>query len=185
MVDHLLLYHPAYIALKGFISAGNLGEIYYVHGQRLGGKVRDQENVLWSLAPHDVAMGVDLFGMPDSSVALGWSYLKKHPRIEDVMYLDIYFGQEIRAHFHYSWIDQVRHRYLAVVGSEGTAVFSDTSPKNFKLYMNGDKIEYSLEGEPLQVACQKFIKCIDSGSPPRSNATMGAAVVKILEGAQK
>ena len=79
MVGHLLEYHPVVGRLKGMIDAGELGDIYYLYNQRVNlGTVRDDENALWSFAPHDVSALLYLLGKEPTDVAArGQSYLRR------------------------------------------------------------------------------------------------------------
>ncbi len=63
MVGHVLEYHPAILRLYALVQQGALGKVYYIYSNRLSlGKVRREENILWSFAPHDVAVILCLMG---------------------------------------------------------------------------------------------------------------------------
>jgi len=138
MVGHLLEYHPAVEFLKSWIDSGCLGDLRYLYSQRLNlGQVRHDENVLWSLAPHDIAVAHFLFGEPPGEVhAVGQSYLRSG--IPDVVFLTLTYPGRKMAHIHVSWLDPHKTRRLTVVGSLQMAVFDDMEPaEKLRLYDKG------------------------------------------------
>src|SRR5581483_1649308 len=98
MVGHLLWYHPAVLKLKELVETGELGRIQYIYSNRLNlGKIRREENILWSFAPHDISVILGLVGeMPDKIDAQGGNYL--HDRIADVTVSLLSFPSGIKAH---------------------------------------------------------------------------------------
>ena len=209
MVDHLLEYHPAVEALRGLIQDGALGEVYYVHSQRLNfGVVRTEENALWSLAPHDISVILYLLEEEPQRVrAEGAVYLQEG--IEDVVLLTLEFSRSL-SHVHVGWLYPQKMRRLVVVGSEGMAVFDDVAPT--KLVVHGkralsprkeegkekerkrrgvhleDRGSRSValdEKEPLQAAAEHFLRCIERGEQPRSDGRDGLRVLRVLEAAQR
>jgi predicted dehydrogenase len=138
MVGHLLEYHPAVEFLKSWIDGGCLGDLRYLYSQRLNlGQVRHDENVLWSLAPHDIAVAHFLFGeQPDEVHAVGRGYLRSG--IPDVVFLTLTYPDGKMAHIHVSWLDPHKTRRLTVVGSLQMAVFDDMEPaEKLRLYDKG------------------------------------------------
>ena len=125
MVGHLLLFHPALAAVHELIDSGELGDIYYLYGNRVNlGKVRADENALWSLGAHDVAVLLDLVGeRPVEAQARGECYVR--PGIEDVVFGYLKFPSGVVAHLHLSWLDPHKMRKLTVVGSQKMVVFDD------------------------------------------------------------
>lgn len=207
MVGHLLKYHPAVEFLKEYIDAGYLGDIRYVYSQRLNlGQVRQDENALWSLGPHDVAVANWLLGeAPLEVCAVGESYLQ--PGIHDVVFLTIRYPDQKLAHVHVSWLDPHKTRTLTVVGSLQMAVFDDMEPsEKVRLYDKGVDLP-TLAGsdpsaglklrfgdiciprisgaEPLLAQCQHFVDCVQEGRTPRSGGVDGLRVVQVLEAAQR
>ncbi len=70
MVGHLLEYHPVVNKLKEYVEKGELGKIQYIYSNRLNlGKVRKEENILWSFAPHDISVIVLLLNEIPNSVS--------------------------------------------------------------------------------------------------------------------
>ena len=197
MVGHLLLYHPVVQMLKKYIQSGELGEIYYLYSTRVNlGQIRKDENALWRLVPHDIAMFTYLLEeCPLVVSAQGSSYLQ--PNFVDVVFLTIRLGR-VLAHVHASWLDPQKIRQLTVVGSKKMAVFNDMEPK-YKLQIYGKGVVttslLTRSGgvifprvelvEPLLLECQEFIECIRERSKPLSDARLGLQVVKALEAAHQ
>jgi predicted dehydrogenase/acetyltransferase-like isoleucine patch superfamily enzyme len=200
MVGHLLQYHPAYLALRDLIGAGRLGRLQYVYSNRLNlGKIRREENVFWSFAPHDISMILALTGeMPTSVTATGASYL--HSVIADVTNTYLSFPSGVNAHIFVSWLHPYKDQKLVVVGSEGMAVFDDTRDWSEKLRLYAHRIgwrdgapeperaEVELleldEAEPLRVECEHFVECVAEGKAPRTDGNEGLRVLRVLEAAE-
>ena len=202
MVGHLLLYHPAVEHTKAVIDEGALGDVFYLCTERVNlGIVRDTENAWWSLAAHDIAVAVHLFGASPLSVsATGAAYLR--PEIADVAFASLRFPGGRLAHLHVSWLDPHKRRSLTVVGSRRMLTFDDTAAdEKIKIYdksavprpgyasfaegvavRSGDVRSPLLPtGEPLLRECEHFISCVESGARPRSDGRQGLAVVRALE----
>ncbi|HVN67430.1 MAG TPA: Gfo/Idh/MocA family oxidoreductase, partial [Candidatus Sulfotelmatobacter sp.] len=130
MVGHLLMYHPAIVRLKALIAEGELGKVHYIYTQRLNlGTIRNTENVMWSLAPHDISIILHLIGgSPQSVSALGAAFVQKG--IEDVAFLNIRFAAGEIGHVHVSWLDPTKTRRTIVVGSKKMAVFDEVSSRD-------------------------------------------------------
>ncbi|MGD8818084.1 MAG: Gfo/Idh/MocA family oxidoreductase, partial [Acidobacteriota bacterium] len=200
MVGHLLHYHPAFLALRELIAAGRLGRLQYIYSNRLNlGKIRREENVFWSFAPHDISMILALTGeMPSSVSAKGASYL--HNVIADVTNTYLSFPSGINAHIFVSWLHPYKDQKLVVVGSEGMAVFDDTKPWSEKLRLYAHRIGWRdgapeaeraeaelirlAEAEPLRLECEHFLECVESGQRPRTDGAEGLAVLRVLEAAE-
>jgi predicted dehydrogenase len=207
MVGHILLYHPAVTRMKEYVSSGELGEVYYLFSQRVNlGKVRSNENALWSLAPHDISIMLYLAGEEPVEVsASGSCYVQKG--IEDVVFFWLRFPGRVMGHGHVSWLDPHKIRRLTVVGSEKMAVFDDvnstekvrlydrgveTGPASYGSYgesisvRNGDvHIPYVKMVEPLKAECQHFIDCVEKGVRPLTDGDDGLRVLRVLEAAQR
>jgi len=201
MVGHLLLYHPAVTRLKELLDSGQLGDIYYLYSERRNlGKVRHDENAMWSLAPHDIAVALYLLGeMPAAVSAQGQAYLQ--PGIEDTVFFTLRFADGRLAHSHVSWLDPHKVRRLTVVGSRQMAIFDDVEPsEKLRIYDKGvDRTpEYDSYGdaltlrfgdiyvphmemqEPLRLECQHFVDCVTHGRRPLSDGRNGLAVLRVL-----
>lgn len=201
MVGHLLQYHPAFLELKRLIQKGNLGRLQYIYSNRLNlGKFRNEENILWSFAPHDISMILGLSGdLPESVYATGACHL--NPRIHDVTTTHMSFKNGIEAHIFVSWLHPYKEQKLVVVGDRGMAVFDDGLPwgEKLKLYPHqvtwvdglphpekADVVHVPLEiSEPLKLECQHFIDCIVQNKTPLTDGIEGLRVLQVLDAAQK
>jgi predicted dehydrogenase len=203
MVGHLLEYHPAVDRLKELVAGGELGSLYYVYGNRLNlGKLRADENALWSLGAHDVSVVLHLIGEePAECSAHGESYVREG--VQDVVFCYLRFPSGIVAHLHLSWLDPHKERRLTVVGARRMATFDDMAvegkltvyDKGFDedAHTWGEYIARSGESfspqisnsEPLRIECEHFIECIRSGATPRSDGLSGLRVVRVLERLQQ
>ncbi|MCW3026295.1 MAG: Gfo/Idh/MocA family oxidoreductase [Solirubrobacterales bacterium] len=203
MVGHLLEYHPAVTRLKQMVDAQELGELFYVYGNRLNlGKLRDDENALWSLGAHDVSVVLHLIGEePDECIAQGASFVR--PGIEDVVFCYLRFPSGIVAHLHLSWLDPHKERRLTIVGSKRMATFDDMliegkltlydkgfdeDTRSWGEYIarSGDTFSPRVPNvEPLGIECEHFIDCVRTGARPRSDGESGLRVVRVLEALQR
>lgn len=208
MVGHLLEYHPGVTYLKGLIDREELGEIYYLYTRRVNlGKVRSDENALWSLAPHDISVALYLLDEePEEVEATGQAFLQGG--IEDVAFLTLRFASGRVAHIHVSWLDPHKDRRMTIVGSRKMVTFDDMqAQEKVRIYDKGvdrrldEAPEYDSyaellalrEGEivtpriptnePLALECSEFLRSIETGVPPRSDGRDGLAVVRVLEAA--
>jgi predicted dehydrogenase len=174
MVGHLLLYHPAVLLAKRAIDAGELGDVRYIHAQRVNqGVVREHENAWWSLAPHDVAVATYLFGgQPSTISATGGCYLQTSRGIEDIAFAALTWADGRMAHVHVSWLDRQKRRTLTIVGSKETFVIDGSAP-------------VAGADEPLRAECDHFVECVLTGRRPRSDGAQGLAVVRILEAGER
>jgi predicted dehydrogenase len=199
MVGHLLEYHPAVLRLRELISSGELGELRYIYSNRLNlGKVRREENILWSFAPHDIAIILRLVGdEPSRIAATGGTYLQ--PRIADVTVTNMEFPTGVRAHIFVSWLHPYKEQRLVVVGSKRMAVFDDVR-KDDKLVIydqgveivngepvmrkNGGVAEPLESAEPLRRQCQQFLRCIETREHPLTDGESGLRVLRVLDAAE-
>jgi predicted dehydrogenase len=199
MVGHLLEYHPGVQKLKDLTDSGELGEIYYIYGNRLNlGKLRADENALWSLGAHDVSVVLYLAGEePTEVVAHGEAYVR--PEVEDVVFCFLRFPSGLSAHLHLSWLDPHKERRFTVVGSRRMATFDDMDlERKLTIYDKGFDEDARTYGEyitrsgdifsprianvePLRVECEHFVRCAREGIKPRSDGASGLRVVRVLE----
>ncbi len=198
MVGHLLEYHPAYLALHELVAKGELGKLYYLISNRLNlGKIRTEENALWSFAPHDIALMLRLVGsMPGQVVATGGAYIQ--PNIADVTVTQLLFDTGVRSHIFVSWLHPYKEHRLVVIGSDRMASYDDVN-KRLVLYdqrvdwKEGQPIPVRGEGtpvpfdedEPLERECRHFLECIRTRSTPRTSGVEGLRVLQVLEAAQR
>jgi predicted dehydrogenase/acetyltransferase-like isoleucine patch superfamily enzyme len=201
MVGHLLQYHPVFVALKKMVGNGELGRINYIYSNRLNlGKIRREENILWSFAPHDISMILALAGEePEAIMATGGNYL--HQRIADVTLTHMTFPSGLQAHIFVSWLHPFKEQKIVVVGDKKMAVFNDTKPWKDKLFLYPHQIRWENnlpvpdkaeperldipQDEPLRLECNHFLTCMAEGKQPLTDGLEGLRVLKILNAAQK
>lgn len=198
MVGHVLEYHPAIVRLQELVRAGTLGKVQYIYSNRLSlGKVRREENILWSFAPHDIAVILRLMGQtPFQVVACGGSYLQ--PNIPDVTITCMLFDNGVRAHIHVSWLHPFKEQRLVVVGQRKMASFDDVS-KKLVLYDQrvdverghavpvngcGEEVAFECE-EPLRLECESFLRAVATREPPLTDGHSALRVLNVLQAAQR
>lgn len=200
MVGHLLQYHPAVLELGRLIREGELGRIQYIYSSRLNwGKLRTEESILWSFAPHDISAILFLLGEePDSVVAQADSYLNHH--ICDTTLTSLNFPSGVKAHIFVSWLHPFKEQKLVVVGDRKMAVFDDTELER-KLVVYPHRIDWidrvpiarKAEGtivpigknEPLRLECQHFLEAVRDRKRPRTDGKNGLQVLQILQACEE
>ncbi|MBK7546059.1 MAG: Gfo/Idh/MocA family oxidoreductase [Elusimicrobia bacterium] len=199
MVGHLLWYHPAVARLKELVAQGELGKIQYIYSHRLNlGKIRREENILWSFAPHDVSVILGLLGeMPTEVRSQGGSYLQE--KIADVTVSLLSFPSGVKAHIFVSWLHPFKEQKLVVVGSRKMAVFDDLE-KTDKLRLYPHRIDWK-DGapvvnkaeaepvalpaeEPLRAECAHFLERLADRRAPRTDGEEGLRVLSVLRRCQ-
>jgi predicted dehydrogenase len=198
MVGHVLEYHPGIVRLLALVQGGELGKVRYIYSNRLSlGKVRREENILWSFAPHDIAVILRLMGtMPFQVVACGGSYLQ--PNIADVTVTNLLFDNGVRVHIHVSWLHPFKEQRLVVIGSQKMASFDDVS-KRLVLYDqrvdlregepipikgSGQEVPFSSD-EPLRLECEAFLDAMETRDSPLTDGASGLRVLRVLQAAQR
>jgi len=199
MVGHILQYHPAVIKLKALVTNGELGKLRYLYSNRLNmGKIRTEENILWSFAPHDISVILMLLDeMPDRLFTNGGNYLQE--KIADATVTILNFPSGVKAHIFVSWLHPFKEQKLVVVGDKKMAVFDDTVENKLVLFPHkvewqnrlpvaakaeGEVVDLEM-GEPLKAECQHFIDCILQHKTPRSDGNEGLRVLKVLTASQE
>lgn len=198
MVGHILEYHPGVLKLRELVKTGRLGKIRYIYSNRLNlGMVRRQENILWSFAPHDIAVILRLVGeSPFQVSAAGGAYIQAN--IADVTVTQLSFDNGIAAHIFVSWLNPFKEQRLVVVGSEKMAEFDDVR-RELVLHDQrvdnrlGEPVPHKGEGEtipyandePLRLECQAFLHAMVTRTPPLTDAASGLAVLRVLQAAQR
>src|SRR5260370_26422366 len=199
MVGHILRYHPAILKLHKLIHDGQLGKINYLYSNRLNiGKIRTEENILWSFAPHDISVMLSLLNeMPTRVTCQGNAYLNRG--IPDVTLSHFEFPSGVQAHIFVSWLHPIKQQQLVIVGSEKMAVFDDTAEHKLILYphkvewknriptamkANGEIVNLE-EQEPVRAECQHFLDCFGSLTPPVSDVNEGLEVLATLVACQR
>jgi len=200
MVGHVLEYHPAIIKLKELVKSGELGNIKYIYSNRLNlGKFRREENILWSFAPHDISIVLDLLEEePDEVSAHGANYLE--PNITDVTVTNMTFSSGVKAHIFVSWLHPYKEQKLIVIGGRSMVMFDNVNGQG-KLSVYNHKIDWINripvpkpedarvleveDKEALKSECEHFLDCIKSRKIPKTDGQNGLRVLKILEACQK
>lgn len=201
MIGHLLQYHTAFLALKDLVEAGKLGALQYIYSHRLNlGKIRTEENVLWSFAPHDFSMILGLAkDLPEKIWATGTASL--NPALADTATAHLFFRDGLKAHVFVSWLHPEKEQKLVVVGDKGMAVFNDRLPWAEKLQLypapiqwenglpsvkKGDPVCLPCEPlEPLKKECRHFLRCMEKNEPPRTDGPEGLRVLQVLQAAEQ
>lgn len=212
MVGHTFLYNPAVRKIKALYQAGELGEIYFILSQRLSlGRVRDDVNVLWNLAPHDFSIILYLTEkMPEWVIATGARFLQ--PEFEDVVFVTLGFPDGMLANLQLNWLNPIKVRQMIVVGSKKMLIYDDVNPEaKITLYDRSIKIEQietpsasatfsefqakvrqgdfeipQLEFiEPLKLELEHFLHCLETGSTPLTDSRHGLQVLQMLESASQ
>jgi UDP-2-acetamido-3-amino-2,3-dideoxy-glucuronate N-acetyltransferase len=200
MVGHLLQYHPATPVMKRLIRNGDLGRIQYIHSSRLNlGKLRTEENILWSFAPHDISVILFLLDEEPTLVAAhGGNYLNHN--VADVTLTTMDFASGVKAHIFVSWLHPFKEQKLVVVADRKMLVFDDTE-KERKLLVYPHRIDWidripvahKVEAEvvalpaeePLRLECQHFLECIQDRKKCRTDGESALRVLKILEACER
>ncbi|EKD29007.1 MAG: hypothetical protein ACD_79C00120G0003 [uncultured bacterium] len=201
-VGHILHYHPAIIKLKAMLSHGIIGRIEYIYSNRLSlGKIRREENILWSFAPHDISIMLGITGeMPNYIDCTGSNFL--HAKIADVTMSNFKFPSGISAHIFVSWLNPFKEQKLVIVGSNGMLVFDDTLDVNMKLvhyphiinWKNGMPFPEKAQGinielsedwiEPLKNECMEFLNAVKTRKKPITSGEEGLKVLAVLNECQ-
>jgi len=201
MVGHLLHYHPCVEAIKALVQS-EIGRLHYITSNRLNlGKIRKEENALWSFAPHDLSVILSLTGnvLPKEVNCVGGAYLT--PGVVDTTMTTMRFSGNTRAHVYVSWLNPFKEQKLTVVGSDGMLVFDDTKPWKEKLTLYRkylirednqtlvpNKLTEELidvpEAEPLRAECVHYLECCENRQEPLTNGIEGLRVLELLHLAQ-
>lgn len=199
MVGHILHYHPAIRRLREMINSGALGQVRYIYSNRLNiGKIRTEENILWSFAPHDISVLIGLLDeMPEQITSSGGAWLNQN--VHDVTMTQLRFPSGVLAHIFVSWLHPFKEQRLVVVGTEKMAVFDDTAENKLLLYPHRvewkNRIPTAVKAEaeivplpadePLQVECRHFLEAIRTRVPPPTDGKEGLRVLQVLEACQR
>lgn len=201
-VGHILEYHPALPVLSGWIAAGRLGPLRQLRAHRTNwGLIRTEEDALWSLSPHDIAVILRLVGALPHTVTCRGSHLLGTPRADHaVARLD--FANDIEAHLLASWYHPLKEQRLVVLGTRGQAVFDDLAPAERKLAFFDQHVRWTPEGrpdlvknapefaalavdEPLRRECAAFLDAIATRRPPLADGESGLRVLAVLDACRR
>jgi predicted dehydrogenase len=206
LVGHLLRYHNGVVKLREYMDEGYLGKVLYIYTTRVNlGKIRKEENALWSFATHDISVVNYLVGgEPEFVTASGQSYVRDG--VEDVVFVTLHYPERVMAHLHVSWLDPHKIRKTTVVGDKKMAVLDDMqATEKLRIYDKGIDFvpSYGDYGEslsirvgdiyipkitmaePLKVECQHFLECITKGAEPLTGGEHGLQVLRVLEAADR
>ncbi|MHB1421805.1 MAG: Gfo/Idh/MocA family protein [Gemmataceae bacterium] len=207
MVDHTYLFSPAVRRIKELVDYGELGDLYYIDSIRINlGLFQRDVNVVWDLAPHDLSIVDHVLGCTARSVS-AWGCAHADPRIEDIAYVNLDYGDRMLANFHVNWLSPVKVRQMIFAGSKKSLIFNDLNASEpIKIYNRGIDVAESAEekrkmlvsyrtgdiwsphiepGEALQAVVAHFAECINEGKKPLSDGALGLRVVRLLESATR
>jgi len=209
-VGHTFLFNPAVRHMQELISDGTIGRLLYAHATRTGlGPIRQDVNVLWDLAPHDVSILVSLFAEEPVAVgARGRAVLRES--VEDIVFAHIVFESGAIVGLHLSWLDPYKVRRVTVVGEQHMVVFDDVAvDEKLKVFDKGASYEAVSEtargtefgeyralirdgdihipkiapDEPLKEQVADFVRCCTTHAVPATDGRAGRRVVRVLEAA--
>jgi len=202
MVGHLLEYHPAVTEIERCVDSGDLGALRYIYSNRLNwGRLRKEENILWSFAPHDVSVILRLVGQAPTRVrAMGGDWVT--PGVHDVTVTHLEFPGGVRCHIFVSWLHPHKEQRLVVTGERSVMVFEDSAPEpERKLRKYAHRVEWVKRApvahkapeelieippsEPLKLECQAFLDAIETREAPITSGRRGLEVLKVLEASQR
>jgi predicted dehydrogenase len=201
MVGHLLQYHPIFNTMKKIIDRGEIGELKYIYSNRLSfGRVRTEEDIIWSFAPHDISMILSLAGQQPEFIIANSSCLLQQNHA-DIANIHMEFKSGLKSHISVSWLNPFKEVKLVVLGKSAKLVFDDIKPWNRKLsifkyekkFTNGE-LEINQthssyleipEAEPLKIECQHFIDVVEKNINPITDGVEGLQVIKVLSAASK
>ncbi|MEI7474152.1 MAG: Gfo/Idh/MocA family oxidoreductase [bacterium] len=198
MVGHVLEYHPAIIKMKELFNNDEIGKLKHIRCTRVNlGKIRAQENIWWSFAPHDLSIIFTfLEGQPEKVTASSFKPIQNG--IADTVYADLLFNNGASAHIHVSWLEPVKLHQTTLIGEKGMIVFTDSAKENkLMLYKYSfDSNEPSLnkteeisvdypEAQPLKAECQHFIDSIANKTNPKTDGKSACKIIAVIEEVDK
>ena len=196
MVGHLLQYHPVFKAVLKLVESKKLGSLISINSNRLSfGKIRSEEDVIWSFAPHDISMILSLIGHEPEVVRTESSKILQ-PDISDTATVHMEFNSALKAHVSVSWLHPYKEQKLVVIGGDAMSIFDDSKTWNQKLALyrhrvkstgglpNLEKAEVEYlevpQSEPLRNECQHFLDVVSGDTEPLTNGGEGLSVLKVL-----
>jgi UDP-2-acetamido-3-amino-2,3-dideoxy-glucuronate N-acetyltransferase len=205
MVGHLLMYHPAVIALAGLVRRGRIGKVRYLGIRRRAfGRLQGGCSVLWDLGPHDISIALMVTGgRPAAVSSLARGFIQ--PGLPEISFTAISLAGGALAHIEESWLAPLRERQLLAVGDKGMLLFDELAADGAHLmhyakvikprpgapaggfeYLDGGASPIAVEaGQPLAAECREFLECIRRRREPRAGGTNAVTVLRVLEAAEK
>jgi len=199
MVGHLLQYHPSFLMVKSLVESGELGHVNYIYSNRLSlGKIRSEEDVIWSFSPHDISMILSLAGEEPELIRTESTNIVQ-AGIADIATIHLSFASGLKAHISVSWLHPNKEQKLVIIGDSAMAVFDDTKPWGEKLALYRHKVELNgglpnlnkseveyldvEQSEPLRNECQHFVEVVTCGVEPLTDGCEGLRVLNVLSAA--
>jgi predicted dehydrogenase len=211
MVDHTFIYTGAVRKIKEVVKSGELGDLLYFDSVRVNlGLFQRDINVVWDLAPHDLAiMDYIIDRQPLEVTATGSCHVERG--IENIAYVMLRFSDEFIAHFHFNWLSPVKIRRTLIAGSSKMIVYDDIEPtEKIRIYDKGVMVTQREEAadkeaayqtlvsyrtgdvwvpkldstEALHYVCCEFLSAIREKRRPVTDGHSGLRVVRLLEAAQ-
>ena len=200
MGGHILRYHSAFEALSAMTETGAIGPVRHIVSERLNlGKILIDEDVIWSLAPHDLSMILAVMKTePDAVICHGDAFLRTG--VSDMATLRLVFSGHRSAQVRLSWMSPVKQHRLTVTGEAGVIVFDDTRGWSEKLTLHRPALDWDdaavqpapgqpqavmvAESEPLKAECRHFLNATRSGATPLTDGKESHAVISVIERAQ-
>jgi UDP-2-acetamido-3-amino-2,3-dideoxy-glucuronate N-acetyltransferase len=205
MVGHLLMYHPAVIAMARLVKGGRIGKLRYLGIRRRAfGRLQGGCSVLWDLGPHDISIALMVAGRAPAAVSsLGRAFLQ--PGLPEISFTAIALEGGALAHIEESWLAPLRERQLLAVGDRGMLLFDELAADGAHLkhfaktitvrpgapvrvfeYLDEGASPLAVEGgQPLAAELQEFLACIRRRREPRAGGGNAVAVLRVLEAAER
>ena len=200
MPGHTFLYSPPVVAIRELIASGELGELQFISSSRVNlGLHQTDISVVWDLGPHDFS--ILRYWLEETPTYVSATARACVGDLPDVAFVSLEFGSGIIAHVELSWLAPSKLRRTTIIGSKKMVLYDDTStepvrifdsgvqprdPESFgefrMTYRAGDIISPRIDAsEPLLLELRDFCQAIHSGAQPRSSATVGLEVVRMIE----
>ncbi len=198
MVGHILEYHPAVLKMKELVDSGEIGGIKHIRCTRINlGKIRNNENIWWSFAPHDLSIIFKFIKEEPVKVKTS-SFRPIQENIEDTVYADLLFKSGQSAHIHVSWLEPEKLHQTVIVGETGMLVFNDTKQEDklklVKYSYDSNNVLLNREEEkvidfeplqPLKQECLHFMECIKENKTPITDGRSACKIINIIEQADR
>src|SRR2546426_12837101 len=208
-VDHKFVFTGAVRKMRELIVAGEIGDLYYFDSVRINlGLFQTDVNVVWDLAPHDVAIMDYLISQEPITVSATGASHGGSPT-ENIAYVTVRYQGSLIGHVHVNWLAPAKVRRTILGGSKMMMIYDDMeASEKLKVYDKGFSIatdpsvekEYQLmisyrsgdmhapqidTREALAIEVDNVIDAIHGKGELVVNGRAGWRVVRILEAAQR